>query len=62
MSVARTARRRRKQYAGGYTTLKALFGPKAAPHYKKRSSEVLSLREARFREKARLMMARGKKK
>ena len=62
MSVARTARRRRKQYAGGLATLKALFGPKRAPKYKKRSAEVLSAREFRYREKQKQMAARKGKK
>lgn len=62
MSVARTARRRRKQYAGGLATLKALFGPRRAPKYKKRSADVMAARELHFRQKQKEMAARKGRK
>lgn len=49
MSVARTARRRRKQYATG--NLAAIYGEKHAPRYKKRSTDTLAKREAEFRQR-----------
>jgi hypothetical protein len=62
MSVARTARRRRKQAAMGFKGLREIFGDRHAPRYTKRSSETLAKREAAFRERQKQFTGRKGKK
>ena len=59
MSVARTARRRRKQYKNG--NLDQTFGKRAAPIYKKKEASTLAKREALFRERQKKIQQRSKK-
>ncbi len=65
MSVARTARRRRKQAKMGYKGLEQVYGKRAAPHYPSPlTSEASAKREARYRNKQKIMAGRraaGKK-
>jgi len=62
MSVARTARRRRAQYAKGVKGLEQVFGRVACPHYPGRiSAGVSARREAAYRERQKKLMGRKKK-
>lgn len=62
MSVARTARRRRKQAAMGFRGLREIYGDRHAPRYKTKSAETLARREAALREKQKAMQGRKGKK
>lgn len=63
MSVARTARRRRKQASLGLRGLEQVFGKRHAPKYKGGVSvETSARREAAFRERQRKLAGRKGKK
>lgn len=55
MSVACTARRRRKQYAKGLRGLEQIYGKKAAPVYRK----VSAVRSAKTLARIRALAAKG---
>lgn len=62
MSVARTARRRRRQAALGVKGLEQVYGKKKAPHYPgKVEAGVSARREIAFREKQKRIALRKKK-
>lgn len=62
MSVARTARRRRKQAAMGKKGLEQVYGKRHAPRYPlPMTAEVSARREFAYRERQRKMAGRKKK-
>ena len=63
MSVARTARRRRKQAALGARGLEQVFGKRKTPHYPGPIAAGISARrEAAFRERQKKLAGRRAKK
>lgn len=63
MSVARTARRRRKQAALGVKGLAQVFGKRRAPHYPSPlTAEASAKREARYRLRQKTIAGRKGKK
>jgi len=63
MSVARTARRRRKQAAMGQKGLEQVFGKRHAPRYPGKVDAITSARrEIAFRERLKKLADRKRKK
>ena len=62
MSAARTARRRRRQAALGRPGLEQIYGKRHAPNYPHPlTAEASAKREAKAREKAKIIAGRKKK-